>query len=79
MILSEIVFLCVIILISYLISQQEDIEESEEEIHSLEGYSEPRYEDEEMFYHPVTGYKGTRDQMDAYIQNRERDMRNGDL
>ena len=29
---------------------------------------------EEEFYHPVTGYKGTRSQMDAYIINREREL-----
>jgi hypothetical protein len=34
-------------------------------------------EDEEMFYHPVTGYKGNRANMDAYIQNREKDLKNG--
>lgn len=27
---------------------------------------------EEQFYHPVTGYKGTKSEMDAYIINRER-------
>ena len=32
---------------------------------------------EEQFYHPVTGYKGTRSEMDTYIQNRERDKKYG--
>lgn len=32
---------------------------------------------EEQFYHPVTGYKGTRSEMDAYIQNREREKKHG--
>ena len=30
---------------------------------------------EKMFYHPVTGYKGTRSEMDAYIVNRENERR----
>jgi hypothetical protein len=29
-------------------------------------------EKEEQFYHPVTGYKGTKSEMDVYIMNRER-------
>ena len=33
-------------------------------------------EKEEEFYHPVTGYKGTRSQIDAYICNRENDLKN---
>ena len=32
---------------------------------------------EEQFYHPVTGYKGTRSEMNTYIQNRERDKKHG--
>ena len=30
---------------------------------------------EPEFYHPVTGYKGTRSEMDAYIINRERKLK----
>jgi len=30
--------------------------------------------DEEMFDHPVTGYRGTKANMDAYIQNREKEL-----
>ena len=29
---------------------------------------------EEEFYHPVTGYKGTRSEMDTYIINREKKL-----
>ena len=32
---------------------------------------------EEMFYHPVTGYKGNKANMDAYITNREKELTNG--
>lgn len=32
---------------------------------------------EEHFYHPTTGYKGTRSEMDTYIVNRERKLKNG--
>ena len=32
-------------------------------------------EEEEMFYHPVTGYKGNKVNMDAYIQNREKELK----
>lgn len=31
---------------------------------------------EEMFYHPVTGYRGTKSEMDTYIINRERKLNN---
>jgi len=31
---------------------------------------------EEQFTHPVTGYKGTKSEMDAYIINREKKLRN---
>lgn len=34
---------------------------------------------EPEFYHPVTGYKGTKSEMDAYIINRERKLRNNEL
>jgi hypothetical protein len=30
---------------------------------------------EEEFYHPVTGYKGTKSEMDAYIINREKNLK----
>ena len=29
----------------------------------------------EEFYHPVTGYKGTKSEMDAYIINREKNLK----
>ena len=32
-------------------------------------------EKEPEFYHPVTGYKGTRSEMDAYIINREKKLK----
>jgi hypothetical protein len=28
-----------------------------------------------MFYHPVTGYKGTKSEMDVYIINREKKLK----
>lgn len=31
---------------------------------------------EPEYYHPVTGYKGTKSEMDAYIINREKDLTN---
>lgn len=39
-------------------------------------YCLPPEEKEEMFYHPVTGYKGTKAEMDTYIMNRERELKN---
>ena len=41
-----------------------------------EDVSDTPYKDkeEEMFYHPVTGYKGNKANMDAYIQNREKEL-----
>ena len=35
---------------------------------------EKQQEDLEHFYHPVTGYKGTKSEMDTYIINRERKL-----
>jgi hypothetical protein len=31
---------------------------------------------EETFYHPTTGYKGTKSDMDTYIINREKKLKN---
>jgi hypothetical protein len=32
-------------------------------------------EHEEIFHHPVTGYSGTKSEMDTYIINREKQMK----
>lgn len=44
-------------------------------------YKDIKYnkEKEEMFYHPVTGYKGDKANMDAYIINREKELTNGKI
>jgi hypothetical protein len=39
---------------------------------NLDRYKDYYKEKEEEFYHPVTGYKGTKSEMDAYIINREK-------
>lgn len=44
-------------------------------------YKDIKYNEEkgEMFYHPVTGYKGDKANMDAYIINREKKLTNGKI
>jgi len=44
-------------------------------------YKDTNYnkEKEEMFYHSVTGYKGDKANMDAYIINREKELTNGKI
>lgn len=55
---------------------------TEEELWEMENELDIPYKDrfnktdEPMFYHPVTGYKGNRANMDAYIVNRERELKN---
>lgn len=60
----------IIIFIVYLIilgSENEDLENRD-----LNNYHHKLKNKEEEFYHPVTGYKGTKSEMDTYIINRER-------
>lgn len=45
------------------------------ENNDLDWYENIYYkEKEKSFYHPVTGYKGTKSEMDAYIINREKKL-----
>lgn len=53
--------------------------ESEIEIEEDEPFHIPEDKPEvEYFYHPTTGYKGTKSEMDTYISNRERKWKNGE-
>jgi hypothetical protein len=60
----------IIIFIVYLIilgSEGKDLENKD-----LNNYHHELENKEEEFYHPITGYKGTKSEMDTYIVNRER-------
>ena len=56
----------------------EDIEDNEDVENNHLSWREDMYykekEEEESFYHPVTGYKGTKSEMDTYIINREKKL-----
>jgi len=59
----------VILFFIFLFAFSKDDEDLEnDDLNWREDYKEK----EEQFYHPVTGYKGTKSEMDAYIINRER-------
>lgn len=84
---SNIIFIIFSILVMFLIifkgSDEKPLEEQmfEDEQQLDIPYKDRWYnrdkEDEEIFHHPVTGYSGNRANMDAYIINRERKLRNG--
>jgi hypothetical protein len=61
----------IILFFVFLIAFSKDNTDSENnDINWREDYKEK----EESFYHPVTGYKGTKSEMDVYIINRERKL-----
>ena len=55
--------------------EMEDNWKYPDEDNYISGYDPYEKDKEEMFYHPTTGYKGTRAEMDAYIINRENEMK----
>lgn len=57
------------------------LEDHENDI--MKNYNEERWinyqketDEKNLFTHPVTGYRGTASEMDAYITNRERKIKN---
>lgn len=61
----------IILFFIFLITFSKDDEDIEnDDLNWREDYKEK----EEQFYHPVTGYKGTKSEMDVYIINRERKL-----
>lgn len=59
----------IIIFFVFLIAFSKDDENLEnDDLNWRKNYKEK----EKQFYHPVTGYKGTQSEMDAYIINREK-------
>ena len=74
--MNDLIFIFVVILFVILLSSSND----EKDLSTYEN-EPPRFKDyredkEPKFYHPVTGYKGTKAEMDAYIINREKKLRN---
>lgn len=66
-----IVKILILLLVIYIFTFKDDDKSLEEELDipykdRFHNKKEPEY------YHPVTGYKGTKSEMDAYIINRER-------
>ena len=74
--MSDLIFIFVIILFVILLSSsnnEKDLSTYDDEPPRFKDY---RGDEEPKFYHPVTGYKGTKAEMDAYIINREKELRN---
>ena len=69
--LGSVIILFVLVMI--ISSPDEDHSIYEDEPPVFKDYREDK---EPTFYHPVTGYKGTKAEMDAYIINREKKLRN---
>ena len=82
--LADIIFIIFLVIVVFLIIfKWSDVKSTEEELFDLEQeldipYKDRFYnkEDEEIFHHPVTGYSGNRANMDAYIINREKKLKN---
>ena len=74
--MSDLIFIIAIILFVILLFSSND--EKDLSIYDDEPlrFKDYREDEEPKFYHPVTGYKGTKAQMDAYIINREKELRN---
>ena len=70
--MSDLIFIFVIILFVILLSSsnnEKDLSTYDDEPLRFKDY---RRDEEPKFYHSVTGYKGTKAEMDAYIINREK-------
>ena len=67
-ILIIIIFFVFLIIFS---KNDEDVENKDLDLFKNTSYKKK----EEEFYHPVTGYKGTKSEMDTYIMNRERKLK----
>ena len=75
------IFIISVILFIILINYNNDsytIEDHHNDI--MKDYDEEKWinyqkEREEIFHHPVTGYSGTKSEMDTYIVNREKQMK----
>lgn len=67
--------ICILFIILIILSyhNREDIDDNIIESNDWKEYKD---KDEEIFSHPVTGYRGNRVNMDAYIQNREKELTN---
>jgi len=71
--MEETIFIVISIILCIALFTSKDNEE-DVEINNDKFYFDEKPK-EEQFYHPVTGYKGTKSEMDAYIINRENDMK----
>lgn len=76
---SQYVILIIVFVLLLIILTSKEDESLEELEQKLDIPYKDRYynsKKEEQFYHPVTGYKGTKSEMDVYIINRERKLKN---
>ena len=77
------IFCSIVLFLSIVFGKSDDENKSlEEQMFDDEQQLDVNYRDryynskEPEFYHPVTGYKGTKSEMDTYIINRERKLSN---
>jgi len=68
------IIISIVLIIVLIMSKEVDSEDMENEKFSFR--NDLKIEKEPQFYHPTTGYKGTRSEMDAYIVNREKSLKN---
>ena len=77
----SILAICLFVIMLYFNTKDNKKLSLEEQIFEDEQILDIPYKDrfynkkEPEFYHPVTGYKGTKSEMDAYIINREKKLR----
>jgi len=73
--MDELIFIIIsVILLLLLIISRED-NSTKIESKDINPHTWRELEDIECFYHPVTGYKGTKSEMDTYIINREKKLK----
>lgn len=71
--METIIYIIAAVLIIAVFTSKEDksLEELEQEL-DIPYKDRFHNKEEPTYYHPITGYKGTKSEMDAYIINREK-------
>ena len=67
-------FLVILFFVFLIIFNKDDKDIENNDLSWREDIYYKEKEEKESFYHPVTGYKGTKSEMDTYIINREKKL-----
>ena len=77
-IIGIVVFVVILVILINSTNTSYSIDDHHDDI--MKDYDEEKWikyqkEHKEIFHHPVTGYSGTKSEMDTYIANREKQMK----